>query len=302
MKKLGLAAPMWPYLKWLVPVLFVLAMLPACGGSSDSGKVLYIGGIPDQGAATLSRRFGTMDSYLSRELGMEVKYVPSVSYAALVTAFEKGDVDLVWFGGLTGVQARARAGGSVAIAQRPRDQEFHSVFIVRAHLDVQDLGDLKGLSFTFGSPSSTSGHLMPRHFLMQAGVDPERDFPRGAGFTRSHDKTWKLVQSGTFQAGALNEAVWQQRVSEGQVDRSRVRVFYTTPPYNDYNWTIRGGMDEEFGVGFTDRVQAAILALDPARPDHKAVLDLFQAERFIVAHNDDYEAIEDVARGLDIIR
>ncbi len=282
-------------------LLVMAAVLAGCGGDSK-GPVLYIGGIPDQQAAKLVRRFDTLAGYLSRELDVQVKYVPSVNYAALVSAFRNDDVQLGWFGGLTGVQARVATPESKAIAQRPRDSRFRSVFIVRSGLEVDSLDDLRGLTFTFGSESSTSGHLMPRHYLTQAGVDPEGQFRGGPGYSGSHDKTWKLVESGSFQSGALNEAVWQRAVAEGKVDLSKVRIYYTTPPYFDYNWTIRADIDDDFGNGFTDRVQGALLAMDPREPEHKKILDLFQAERFIASSNDNYLAIEEVARRLDIIR
>ena len=286
----------------LIPVVTVVLFLAACGGDSSSSRVLYIGGIPDQEAAKLNRRFGTVVDYLSKELDVEVKYVPSVDYAAVVVAFKHSDMHLAWFGGLTGVQARLAAPGSKAIAQRPRDAEFHSTFVVQTDVEVETLEDLKGLTFTFGSESSTSGHLMPRHFLIQAGVDPERELQGKPSFSGSHDKTWKLVESGSFQAGALNEAVWEKAVEDGKVDLSEVRAFYTTPAYYDYNWTIRGDIDRTFGDGFTDRVQAAILAMDPAKPKQKEVLALFFTDRFIASSNENYQAIEDVARKLDIVR
>ena len=301
---IGLQRPALPFRAGLLCILALLVMplLAACGADSASGEVLFIGGIPDQEAARLTRRFGTMADYFTKELGVEVKYVPSVDYAAVVLAFDKSDIHLAWFGGLTGVQARAAAPGARAIAQRPRDAEFHSTFVVRKDLPVETLDDLKGLTFTFGSESSTSGHMMPRHFLVQAGIDPERDFRGKPSFSRSHDMTWKLVESGPFQAGALNEAVWEKALRDGKVDLSNIRAFYTTPPYFDYNWTVRGDLDETFGDGFTERVQAALLAMDRRDPQQKEILDLFFADRFISSSNDNYEAIEEVARKLDIVR
>ena len=290
------------YLAWLllVPLLVAMLALASCGGDDDSpDKVLYIGGIPDQEAATLNRRFGLVTDYLGEELGVKVEYVPSVNYAALVTAFEKGDVHLAWFGALTGVQARAVAPGAMAIAQRPRDTGFHSVFVSQSEPDTEGLEGLKGKTFTFGSESSTSGHLMPRYSLLQAGIDPEEDFQGAPGFSGSHDKTWKLVEGGTFQAGALSESVWEKAVAENRVDTSKVRVIYTTPAYYNYNWSIRGDLDETFGDRFTGRVQAALLAMDS---EQKEILDMFQTDSFIESSNDNYRDIEEVARSLDIIR
>ena len=285
----------------LVALSMVALGTAACGGGSDE-PVLYIGGIPDQDTSSLARRFETVADYLSGKLGVEVRYVPSVSYAALVTGFQHGDIQLGWFGGLTGVQARTVAPGSQAIAQRTRDAEFHSVFIVDADLPVVSLDDLENLTFTFGSESSTSGHLMPRYYMVQAGIDPDDDLRGEPSYSGSHDKTWKLVESGSFQAGALNEGVWEAAVEEGEVDLAKVRGFYTTPPYFDYNWTIHSTANDSFGNGFTERLRQVLTSLDPTDQVEGEILSLFNAETFIETNNDNYQAIEDIARQLEIIR
>lgn len=265
----------------------------------NADEPFTIGAIPDQDAAVLNRQFGAMAEYLSGATGLRVEYVPMVDYAALVTAFERGDVQAAWFGGLTGVQARAAVPDAVAFAQRPRDADFHSRFIVQADLDVDELTDLRGLSFTFGSESSTSGHLMPRYFLGEAGIDPDQDFAGPPNFSGSHDKTIALVEGGAFQAGAVNEAVWEERVAAGEVDTTKVRDFYTTPAYFDYHWTIRGDVDATYGAGATDAVTAAILGMGP---DQAAVLDLFQTDRFVPTTNENYATIREVAEQLGILR
>lgn len=215
----------------------------------------------------------------------------------MVTAFGREEVHLGWFGGLTGVQARVLVEGSEAIAHRPRDAEFESVFVYNKSLDIQSLDDLKGHSFTFGSESSTSGHLMPRHFLTEAGINPDADFDGAPNYSGSHDKTWALVESGAFDAGALNIAVWESAVAEEKVDLDKVDVFYTTPTYFDYNWTI-GNADEIFGEGSKEKVKKALLSFGQDNPE---IMALFQDESFVETNNDNYQAIYDVAKALNII-
>ncbi|MCH8062290.1 MAG: putative selenate ABC transporter substrate-binding protein [Chloroflexi bacterium] len=284
---------------YLGAAAILLAMLATACQGGDSAKVLAIAGIPDQNASTLARRYEVLTSYLSEELGVEVEYVPTVNYAAAVTGFEQGDIQMAWFGGLTGVQARLAAPGSRAIAQRPRDTEFHSKFIVQAEVTAEGLGDLKGLTFTFGSESSTSGHLMPRHFLRQAGVEPDADFNGPPSYSGSHDKTWKLVEGGAFQAGVLSEAVWDSAVEGGRVDLSKVRVLETTAPFFDYNWTIRGDLDDTFGNGFSDRLRDALLSIDGEQAE---ILELFSTDSFVASENGNYDSIREVAESLGIVK
>lgn len=293
----------------LLALLSFVLLLGACSGETDNNDetknteveekpVFKIGAIPDQNAAELTRNMDKMAEYLETELGFEVEYVPTVDYAALVTAFERGEIHLAWFGGLTGVQARSVVDGAEAIAQRPRDEVFHSVFIANKELGLKGLEDLKGLSFTFGSESSTSGHLMPRYFLMEEGVNPEVDFDGQPNYSGSHDKTYKLVEAGTFQAGALNEAVWESAVKDGNVDTNKVDVFYTTPDYYDYNWTVNL-VDEGFGEGTMDKVKSALLSMGT---EQQEILDFFETDKFIETTNENYDAIEKVAKELEIIK
>ena len=238
-----------------------------------------------------------------RSAGVPVDYVASNDYAALVGAFQRGDVQLAWFGGLTGVQALAVTPGAHAVAQRPRDAEFHSVFIVGPGVRAGSLAELKGLSFTFGSESSTSGHLMPRHFLREAGVQANTDFAGEPGYSGSHDATYKLVESGAFQAGALNEAVWDAAVANARVDTTRVRVLARSPAFYDYHWALRGDVDERFGAGTAERLRQALLALEPSLGAPEAeLLELFATDRFVPTEDANYEAIRAVAQELGILR
>lgn len=295
---------------WCAAAGALALMLAACSdpavegvGEATAGETLTIGGIPDQDRVTLEAMFEGMAAHLENATGLEVRYTPSTDYAAVVTAFARGDIQLAWFGGLTGVQARERVPGAEAIAQRPRDAEFRSKFIVRADLEAETLSDLEGYSFTFGSESSTSGHLMPRVFLLEAGVDPEEHLEGGPSYSGSHDRTYKLVESGTFDAGALNEAVWEAAVERGKVDTDRVRVLTTSPPYYDYNWTIHPDVEERLGPEARAEIVEALTGLQRGDdPETDELLDLFAADGFIPTENEHYEPIRRVARELGILQ
>ncbi len=285
----------------------LLSSLTACAGSAgpeataQAPPALVLGGIPDQDVALLQERFDGVAAHLSRELGLPVRYAPATSYAALVTAFANGDVQLGWFGGLTGVQARRETPGAEAVAQRPLDTRFRSVFIAEDGVPADGLAGLARQRFTFGSESSTSGHLMPRFFLQQAGVDPERDFAGRPGYSGSHDTTWKLVEAGSFQAGALNAAVWDRAVAQGQVDTAKVREIARTPEYVDYHWVVHPDVDRVHGAGTRKRIVDALLTMHDAGPEAEQVLELFDDTRFVPAADADYAQIEQVARSLGLL-
>ncbi len=296
-------------------LLLLLFPVTACtssnttSSSSDEAQVqpFTTGAIPDQDPEKLQRLYTKFADYLEAELGVPVEYEPVTDYTAAVTAFRVGDLDMVWFGGLTGVQARLQVDGAEAIAQRDIDEEFTSVFIANKNSGISDVKDVSGLAaltehtFTFGSESSTSGRLMPQYFLEQAGVKPE-DFKGEVGFSGSHDTTIELVEAGTYEAGALNSQVWEARVEEGEVDLDKVQVIFETPEYYDYHWVIHPSVKERYGEDFLNRVQAALMKLDPSNPEHAEILDLFGAETFIPTENSNYVQIEEIGRKIGKIK
>ena len=271
-------------------------------------KVLKVGAIPDQNQNVLDKRFNLFSKELSKQLDVEVKYIPVINYVAAVTGFRTKDLDLVWFGGLSGVQARLQTPNSIVIAQRDIDKEFKSVFIVNKNLELNSISNIKGLKklknlrFTFGSENSTSGRLMPEYFLNIAEVKIEDFKGKRVGFSGSHDSTIALVNSGAFEAGALNKQVWDKNIKNNSRRTKNVEVFWITPEYVDYHWVAQGDLDNKFANGFTKKLKQTILDLDINKPSHKTILDLFGAKKFINAEAKDYEKIEKIARELKKIR
>lgn len=294
-------------LVFLISLGFLVSACYSPSPNRDEEEPFFIGAIPDQDPEKLQRLYGVLADYLEAQLGVPVEYKPVTDYTAAVTAFKVGDLDMVWFGGLTGVQARLQVEGAQAILQRDIDEQFHSVFIANLSSDihpiedVSELDELKGHTFTFGSESSTSGRLMPQYYLSQAGVSL-KDFNGEPGFSGSHDKTIKLVEAGTYQAGVLNEQVWLSRVEAGEVNLNQVQVIWRTPAYYDYHWVIRPDVTARFGDGFIQHVVDAFLNLDASKPDQKEILDLFGAEKFITTNNENYTEIEAIGREIGKIK
>jgi len=266
-------------------------------GVAKAESVLRVTAIPDEAPTKLARKFEPLGRYLGARLGMPVEWTPVTDYAAAVEALVNGKVDLAWFGGFTFIQAKIRSGGQVIpLVQRAEDQEFRSVFITATSSGIRSLADLKGRTFSFGSPSSTSGHLMPRSALLQAGIDPERDLGRIA-FSGAHDATIAAVAGGKVDAGALNISVWDKFVAEHKVDPAQVRVFYTTPPYYDYNWSVSARMPE----ALRERLRQAFLDLSPDTAEGKEILSLQRASRFIPTRAENYQGIEAAARSAGLL-
>jgi phosphonate transport system substrate-binding protein len=275
----------------------------ACGtpNSETRASVLSISAIPDQDQEKLNRLYGALADRLAAATGFEVRYRRVTDYTAVVRAFEVGDVQTAWMGGLTGVQARNRVPGATAIAQRDIDADFHSVFIatrssgLRPFDDASGLRQLAGHTFTFGSETSTSGRLMPQYFMDKGGlaVSELRGKP---GFSGSHDATIEAVASRSFDAGVVNEQVWKAAVAAGEPNVSDVVVLWRTPGYADYHWLARPDLDSVAGAGTTQAITDSLLGLDAAKPQDAKILELFGATKFITTMNSNYDQIEAVAR------
>jgi phosphonate transport system substrate-binding protein len=282
--------------KSLMRLTFAVAALLTIG-ASYAQQVLRVSAIPDEAPTELQRKFKPLGNYLEQKLGMKVEFVPVTDYAASVEGLINNKLDMVWFGGFTFVQAKVRSNGKVVpLVQREEDEKFKSVFIT-TDKSINKLEDLKGKTFTFGSESSTSGHLMPRFYLLSAKINPDTDMKRIA-FSGAHDATVAAVSGGKVDAGALNISVWEKLQAQGKVDPNVVRVFYTTPGYFDYNWSVRADMNPALRKKLTD----AFLALNKNDAQGKEVLELQRATRFIPTKAENYESIEKAAQQAGLLK
>lgn len=283
-------------LKSLLAITLAAAALLSAGVSSAQ-QVLRVSAIPDEAPTELQRKFKPLGEYLELKTGMKVEFTPVTDYAASVEGLINNKLDMVWFGGFTFVQANVRSKGKVIpIVQREEDEKFKSVFIT-TDKNINKLEDLKGKTFAFGSESSTSGHLMPRSFLLAAKINPDTDMKRIA-FSGAHDATVAAVSGGKVDAGALNISVWEKLVTQGKVDTKVVRVFYTTPGYYDYNWTVRSDMNPVLLKKLTD----AFLALNKDDVKGKEILELQRATRFIPTKAENYKAIATAAQNAGLLK
>ena len=287
----------------IATVIFqVLLLSLSLAAETSSNKTLKFTAIPDQNSTELLEKFNPLAEYLSKKLGIQVEYVAARDYQASVEMFKNGDTQLAWFGGLTGVQARAAVDGAQAIAQGESDPRYYSYFIANKSTGLIKSdsfpADLGKFTFTFGSRSSTSGRLMPEFFIRKnTGKSPEELFEKPVGFSGSHDKTAELVCTGQYQVGAINYKVFDKMHAEGKIDGEKCAVIWTTPEYADYNWTVHPNVEKEFGSGFTQKLQKALVDIN-----NPSLLSALPREKLIPAKNEEFAGIEKVARQLKMLR
>ncbi|RZI58927.1 MAG: putative selenate ABC transporter substrate-binding protein [Rubrivivax sp.] len=294
----SLFRPVSRALQGIVAASLIAAAGLAGPALAQAQQVLRVTAIPDESPTELSRKFAPLGRYLEKELGVKVEWTPVTDYAAAVEAVVNKKIDLAWFGGFTFVQANVRSGGKIVpLVQREEDEKFRSVFITEAKSGISKLEDLKGKTLSFGSASSTSGHLMPRSFLLAAKINPDADLKR-ISFSGAHDATVAAVSSGKVDAGALNISVWEKLVAEKKVDTSTVKVFFTTPPYYDYNWSVHADMP----AATKEKLKAAFLKLNASTPEGKEILDLQRATRFVPTQPENYAGIKAAAENAGLLK
>jgi len=287
--------------RWISKSFLQLLMIGACLGLSSGAmaqSTLRISAIPDEAPTELQRKFKPLGEYLSLETGMKVEFIPVTDYAAVVEALATKKIDMAWLGGFTFIQAKIRTNGTaIPIIQRDEDENFISRFIVPIDSPIKSLKDSKGKTFAFGSPSSTSGHLMPRFFLMQAGIQADTDL-KNIAFSGAHDATVAFVASGKVEAGVLNASVLDKLIETNNANALKVRVLATTPTYYDYNWTVRGDLDP----ALVKKISNAFLKLDSKNPVHKELMELQRASKYITTKVANYDGIEQAARSAGLIK
>jgi len=262
----------------------LLALLLAACKPAAQQQTLRLSMIPTTDPSKATREMQPLVDYLARKTGAKVEITIPTNYAAVVEALVNDQVDIAHLGGFTYVQASRRAGVK-PLVQRERDREFHSKFVTQPGSPIHSLADLKGRSFAFGDVNSTSGHLMPEYFMRKNGVDLE--VIARAIYTGGHDATLLAVANGKVDAGALDEAVFQRLTTTGKVDPAKVRVFWTTPPFFDYVWVARKGVDPATARSVSD----AFLALDANDPAQKQILDALAASKYVPAEDASYDAL-----------
>jgi len=284
----------------LIRKFAVASLLTLLSSATVSAQTLVFTAIPDEDETKLVERFRGIADYLAGELDVDVRYIPVKSYAAAVSAFRNNQVQLAWFGGLSGVQARELVPGSEAIAQGVEDKAFYTHFIAHKSTGLDEMetlsNELQGKTFTFGSKGSTSGRLIPEYYIRESFEDsPDNVFSR-VGFSGNHTRTLRLAEAGTYDVGAINFSVWDKEMENGNIDTDAVKVIWTTPSYPNYQWSVRGDVNEQFGEGFQKRLQEALLAMDDPE-----LLESFPRSGFIPVSNDAYEPIRVVGKQIGII-
>lgn len=265
----------------------LVLVLTGCGPtpSAVDPAELRVSAIPDQSPERVREQHRALVDRVCLLAKVPCRWVPAESYESLVDAIGRGEIDLAYFGGVTFAQAQHRH-GVLPLAMRDIDTSFTSLVVVRRDDPVATLQQLAGRRFAFGARSSTSGHFMLRRRLVQAGVEPERDFA-SVTFSGNHDATLRAVAEGQVDAGGVNATVFYRRLLAGDAVALQLRVIWQSMPYADYVWAARAALSPDLRTRLTD----AFLDLSPARPADAEALRAEGAAGYVPAYAEDFDEV-----------
>ncbi len=282
--------------------LVLLLLIPALSGCADGDPpgaylpaTIRLGVLPDQSAYRLRARYLPLVSYLAAATSLDVELVLSNDYPELLDQFAAGELDIVNFGGLTFTQAEARSGADPLVT-RDTDLAFTSCYIVPGPDTRSSIRDFAGEALAFGPRLSTSGHLMPRHFLGLAGIDPEKTFS-AVRYSNGHDHTAAWVRDGEVAIGAVNCVILEALLRDRRLEPGEIRVLETTPTYANYVWAVQPSMPEDIRTPLRD----AFLALDATVPEQRDLLRSLGANGYLPAARSDFDGIRLAARALGLV-
>lgn len=284
----------------LLTVFIFLTQAPPTGQQS-SIEVVRVGILPDEKKDVLKLRFSSLLDYLSDETGLVFHLVVPDSYEHLLRLFADREVDLAYFGGLTFVRALTHYDAS-PLVMRDVDTRFTSYFIVKNDGPLRNCtnlacSELGGQVFSFGPKLSTSGHLMPRNFLLTKwGIKPETIF-NNVLYSSSHDQTAYNVRDDKVDIGVLNSEIFRSMRSDGRLKLGDLRIIWVTPPYSNYVWAVNKNLDDRLQTKFRD----AFLKLDITNTSDDKILSSVGATGFLPAGISEFMPLMDIAKSLDLL-
>lgn len=261
--------------------------------STPAKTELKISFIPVESAEEIVKRYQGIVDYLSKELNMKVTTYVANDYSAVIEAMRAGHVDVAWYGPFSYILASQEA-NAVAFAN-PINEDgldtYNCYFITRKDSGIKSIADLKGRSFTFGDPASTSGHLVPRYMLTKAGLNPEKDLK--VQFSGGHDATAMAVKNKKVDAGAMASEVYDRLVKKNVITPEEIVIFAKSDPLPLDPWSYRKDLPEDL----KQKVKEALLQIDQKAPQ---ALQGTGFIKFKPVEDSRYDVIRDVARTLNL--
>lgn len=256
-------------------------------------QVLTVGLIPSEDSRAMIANSQKMMDMLSSALGMAVKPFVAADYNGVIEALRSKRLDVAYLGPFSYVLGASIAdieAFAVAETRKAGRSYYHSQIIAHKDSGIRTVADLKGKTFAFVDPTSTSGHLFPKAGLLKAGFNPDKDFGRVI-FSGSHDSSAIAVQNKKIEAAAIADRILDAAIAKGLAKREDLVEVWKSEPIPESPTVWRRDLPNDL----KQRVQAAFLQVKDIPWSDQGMLNGFHP-----TNDAAYNVIRDTAKILNL--
>ena len=260
-------------------------------GAANAQTVLNLGLVPAEDPRLMIADNQALIDSLRQSLGMEVKPFVATDYNGVIEALRAKKLDLAMLGPFSYVLAASIAEVDPVVMPETQKQgaTYNSLIVARKDRNIRTLADLKGRSFAFVDPSSTSGHLFPKTAMIRAGLDPDTDLR--SIFAGSHDASVIAVQNGKVDAAAVAEGLLDAAAARGMVKPDELQVVWKSEPIPGAPIVMR----RDLPAPLKERIRAAFGAMRDM-PWSKGVI----IKRWVPVSDENYAVVRETAKVLKL--
>lgn len=265
------------------------ATASTAGGGAYKDTVLKLGRIPFTNATEMVKKHGALLEYLTKELGVkETRLVLASDYKGIFSKLSRGEIDIAWLGTIPYVEAMADEKQKAAMRalvkpKRFKTTSYRGIIIARQDSGIKNLTDLKGKKIAWVEQDSASGYLFPKALLLEAGVNPDKDFSE-AVFLGKHDTVVLNVLLGKYDAGACFDDARNTLRDKEKINE--LTILATTQDISNEPIVCRSDLPEDI----IEKIKKAFLKLDIDDPLYKKVLeDCTDVQGFTTVQDSDYD-------------
>jgi len=268
------------------------------GPLSADENVIRFGLIPSEDADKLIKDSGPFIEALEKELGMKVEPYVAIDYSAVIEALKSDKLEIAFLGPAAYVLAKDKVKAEIdpvarGIMEETGKSSYRGLIIANPATSIYELADLKGKTFAFVDPASTSGNFVPRYVFDKNGIDPEKDF-KSVYYSGTHQATLIAVKEGKVDAGSIADEVYDLAIARGELKEEDVRVIFASDPIPGSPFVVRTNLPSDLQTKLKDGLMAlkdvrfgklgVVTAMDPATDaDYDIVRELIALQEKLKA-------------------
>ena len=275
--------------------LFTMLAVPAFAQANDPAKsgVLRIGFIPAEDSRAMVRQSQDILDIVAKQTGLKVEAFVGSDYNGTIEALRNGHVDVALLGPFSYVLATTQApveAFAVTVIAKTMRPSYKSIIIARKDSPINSINDLKGHTYAFVDPGSTSGYMVPAAAFKKLGITPEKDFKQ-VMYSGGHDATIVAVGEGKVEAGSVADRIFERGCAKGLADCSKIKTIWESPDIWNDPVLYRKNMPEDL----KKKIRDAFYSIK-----NLPFGEMGTVARFDPITDKDYDPLRDIAKTLNL--